>query len=292
MKKIRKILFPTDFSETANHAIGHALRLAENQDVEVIVQHVVDDYFGPHTHWASMFDVHALQKELDFHIENEMQKVIPKSITGIKLRPVISKGKPDLEIVKLADKESPDLIVMGPAKSAVTNRVIGQAKQPVFSVPLRIESKQPSGIRRILVTTDFSDGSKRVLEYAFDLKDLTGGELYLLHAIETSAAMYFGIQQGTFLDGRKDTIAKMDEWAGNQLLNVTPQKYGKDDPSVHRLVRVGKVADVISAVAKEFDVDVVIVGTREHGATHQYLIGSTADKILRKVDAPLLTVRK
>jgi nucleotide-binding universal stress UspA family protein len=239
-----------------------------------------------------MFDVHQLQKELDFHIENEMQKVIPKSITGIKLRPVISKGKPDLEIVKLADKESPDLIVMGPAKSAVTNRVIGQAKQAVFAVPLRIESKQPSVIRRILVTTDFSDGSKRVLEYAFDLKDLTGGELYLLHAIETSAAMYFGLQQGTFLDGRKDTIAKMEEWAGNQLLNVTPQKYGKDDPSVHRLVRVGKVADVISAVAKEFDVDVVIVGTREHGATHQYLIGSTADKILRKVDAPLLTVRK
>ena len=25
----------------------------------------------------------------------------------------------------------------------------------------------------------------------------------------------------------------MEEWAGNQLLNVTPQKYGKDDPSVH-----------------------------------------------------------
>jgi nucleotide-binding universal stress UspA family protein len=291
MKKIKKILFPTDFSETANHALGHALRLAENQDVEVIVQHVVDDYFGPHTHWASMFDVHQLQKELDFHIENEMQKVIPKSITGIKLRPVISKGKPDLEIVKLADKESPDLIVMGPAKSAVTNRVIGQAKQAVFAVPLRIESKQPSVIRRILVTTDFSDGSKRVLEYAFDLKDLTGGELYLLHAIETSAAMYFGIQQGTFLDGRKDTIAKMEEWAKNWLLNVTPQKYVKDS-SVHHIVRVGKVADVISAVVKDFNADIVIVGTREHGATHQYLIGSTADKILRRIDTPLLTVRK
>jgi nucleotide-binding universal stress UspA family protein len=291
MKKIQKILFPTDFSETANHALGHALLLAEQHDAEVIVQHVVDDYFGPHTHWASLFDVHELQKDLDRHIETEMQKVIPKSSTGLKLRPVISKGKPDLEIVKLADKENPDLIVMGPAASAVTNRVIGHAKQPVFAVPLKSSQTQPSAIRRILVTTDFSEGSKRVLEYAFDLKDLVGGELYLLHAIETSAAMYFGIQQGTFLDGRKDTIAKMEEWAKNWLLNVTPQKYVKDS-SVHHVVRVGKVADVISTVVKDFNADIVIVGTREHGATHQYLIGSTADKILRRIDTPLLTVRK
>jgi nucleotide-binding universal stress UspA family protein len=291
MKKITKILFPTDFSETANHALGHALRLTKQQDTELIVQHVVPDHFGPHTHWASLFDVHALQKELDFHIETEMQKVIPKSITGVKIRPVISKGKPDLEIVELADHENPDLIVMGPAKSSVTNRVIGQAKQPVFAVPLKSGPPPPSGIRCILVTTDFSDGSRRVLEYAFNLKDQTGSELYLLHALETGAAMYFGIQQGTFLDGRKDTIAKMEGWAQNQLLNVTPQKY-VGDSTVHRLVRVGTAAEVISAVAKEFDVDVVVVGTREHGAAHQYLIGSTADKILRKVDAPLLTVRK
>ena len=100
MKKIKKLLFPTDFSEAANHALGQALQLPDMQDVEVIVQHVVDDYFGPHTHWASLFDVHGLQKELDMHIENEIQKTIPKSATGIKLRPVISKGKPDEEIVK------------------------------------------------------------------------------------------------------------------------------------------------------------------------------------------------
>lgn len=291
MKKITKILFPTDFSETANHALGWALRLAEQQDAELIVQHVVDDYFGPHTHWASLFDVHELQKELDFHIETEMRKVIPQSASGITIRPVICKGKADQEILKLADKENPSLIVMGPAKSSITNRVISQAKQPVLAVPQRLSSTEPSKVRRILVTTDFSPGSKRLIEYGFDLKDQTGSELHLLHAIETGAAMYFGIRQGTFLEGRTDTIAKMQEWAQNQLLNAMPEKYVKDS-SVHRHVRVGAATEVISSVAKEYDVDVVVVGTRQHGSAHQYLIGNTADKILRKVDAPLLTVRQ
>ena len=177
MKKIRKILFPTDFSETANHALGHALRLAENQDVEVIVQHVVDDYFGPHTHWASMFDVHALQKELDFHIENDKQKVIPKSSNGIKLRPVISKGKPDLEIEKLAGRrESQGASSCGPAKSAEANRVMATSQQsrPFSPMPLRIGSKPPP-VSAVSSSRRTSQMDRSGCRYPFDLEDLTGG---------------------------------------------------------------------------------------------------------------------
>jgi len=290
MNKITRILFPTDFSATANNALGHALRLAAPENTELIIQHVVDDYFGPHPHWASLFDVHELQKELDFHIEADVKKTIPNTVSGLKIRSVISKGKPDQEIVKLANKENPDLIVMGPAKSAVTNRVIAQAGQAVLAVPLTSGVAPAVPIHRILVTTDFSSGSKRAINHAFDLKDSTGCEVYLVHAIETGSAMYFGLRQGTFFQGRSDTIAKMKEWAENQLLNATPEKYVKDG-SVHRVVLEGAVADVLSRMARELNPDVVIVGTREHGAAHQYLIGNTADKILRKVEAPLLALR-
>ena len=290
MSKVAKILFPTDFSDTANNALSHALRIADPQGLEIIVQHVVDDYFGPHSHWASLFDVHELQKELDFHIENEVRKAIPSTLSGVKIRPVLSEGKPDQEILKLAEKENPDLIVMGPAKSAVTSRVIGQATQPVLAVPQRSGGAPAVGLGRILVTTDFSHGSKRAVNHAFDLKDRSGCDVYLVHAIETGAAMYFGLRQGTFLEGRQDTVAKMKEWAANQLKNATPQKYVKD-AGVHQVVREGAVAGVISDLVKELNPDVVIVGTREHGTAHQYLVGNTADKILRKVDAPILALR-
>ena len=51
MKKIQKILAPTDLSELSCAGLGYALELARSQDAEVIVNHVIAvgaDWFSPH----------------------------------------------------------------------------------------------------------------------------------------------------------------------------------------------------------------------------------------------------
>ena len=60
MSAFKKILFPTDFSTNADSALTHAVRLAEMDSGEVIIQHVVSDFFERHSHWATLFDVHEL----------------------------------------------------------------------------------------------------------------------------------------------------------------------------------------------------------------------------------------
>src|SRR5262245_55378052 len=74
---IKKILFPTDFSPNANHALLHALQLADFHNGELIVQHVVSDYFEKHSHWATMFDVHEFQKSMDCYVEAGMASELP-----------------------------------------------------------------------------------------------------------------------------------------------------------------------------------------------------------------------
>ena len=69
MLAFKKILFPTDFSTTAGKALAHAIRLADFDGGEVIVQHVVGNYFVKHPHWATLFDVHELQKYMDGYID-------------------------------------------------------------------------------------------------------------------------------------------------------------------------------------------------------------------------------
>ena len=68
-----RILFPTDFSKDRNSALGRAFQALQFNEREVIVLHVVNNFFGPHAHWASLFDVHALQKKMDFHVETEIK---------------------------------------------------------------------------------------------------------------------------------------------------------------------------------------------------------------------------
>src|SRR5206468_12528688 len=92
-----KILFPTDFSKTANHALENALCLTGVR--EVIVQHVVRTYFEKHSHWSTLFDIHEMQKFMDIYIESEMAKVHSRGQGGVSYRSVISEGKPAQQIV-------------------------------------------------------------------------------------------------------------------------------------------------------------------------------------------------
>jgi nucleotide-binding universal stress UspA family protein len=82
----------------------------------------------------------------------------------------------------------------------------------------------------------------------------------------------------------------MREWAGNQLMNLTPDEFVKD-PTVVRLVETGFPAQVIADTAIEIGADLTILGTHEYGAIHKHLIGSTTDRLLTKTATPVLTLK-
>src|SRR5690349_12318072 len=133
MSGFSKILFPTDFSKNANHAIKDALCLPGVRDV--VVQHVVSSYFEKHPHWSTLFDIHETQKYTDMYVETEMAKVPRRPEEDITYRAVISEGRPAQQIVELAEKEKVDVILMAPDKGLVTGEVIHAASRPVLVIP-------------------------------------------------------------------------------------------------------------------------------------------------------------
>jgi nucleotide-binding universal stress UspA family protein len=204
------------------------------------------------------------------------------------MRTVISRGKPAEEISALAEREMVDLVVMGSAKGVVSNQVIRTTNRPV----LAISSKRPKNaspvhkIDKIVVATDFSEHSKKVVRYAFDLKAIFDATIYMLYVIETNRAVQFAIRQGHFLDA----IDRMREWAANQLINLTPDEF-VNDPKVIRLVEQGRPGETIADVAFEVGADLTILGTHEYGTIQKHLLGTTTDKLLAKSATAVLTVR-
>ena len=284
MAAFSKMLFPTDFSKNANHALENALFLTGVR--EVIVQHVVSTYFEKHPHWATLFDIHETQKYMDMYVETEMAKV-PRQAQDVHYRSVISEGKPAQQIVELAEKEKVDLIVMGPAKGVVTDLVIRASSRPVLAIPASDSLLRPlQKVSKILVTTDCSPYSKAVVDYAFQLKQLIDCELFLLYVVELSNAIKFGIRQGFFTDAG----SKMRTWAKHQLENLTPQQFAKDS-SVHCLVEEGPVSDKIAECADACDVNLVILGAHGYGPVEKYFVGTTTNKVLTKLSRPILVVK-
>jgi nucleotide-binding universal stress UspA family protein len=224
---------------------------------------------------------------MDMYIDTEMAKVATRAQEDVAYRSVISEGKPAQQIVRLAEKERVDVIVMGPAKGAVTDAVIRASSRPVLAIPPSDSELKPlQTISKILVATDCSPYSKAVVDYAFQLKRLVGCDLFLLYVIEFSNAVKFGIRQGHFTDA----VSKMRTWAHNQLKNLTPDSFVKDQ-SVHWLVEEGTISDKIVECAGNCDVNLVILGAHGYGPVEKHFVGTTTDRVLRKLSLPLLIVK-
>ena len=287
MGPYRKVLFPTDYSRNSEHALAHAVRLTEFQKGELILQHVVNDYFERTPHWITLFDLRELQLHLDSYAEKEMAKALSSVAGSVQVRSVISKGRTAEEIVAFAEKECVDLVVMGSAAGSITNAVIRTTNRPVLAVSSHLETSALSGsAEHILVATDFSEHSKKVVKYAFELQKLFGATIYLLYVIETTKAIEFALKQGHLTDAAE----RMKEWAMNQLLNLIPDE-SLDDPRIVRLVERGNASERIAAVAREVGVDLTVLGTHEYGSIHRHLLGSTTDRLLSSMESPLLAVK-
>jgi nucleotide-binding universal stress UspA family protein len=289
MEGIKRILFPTDFSANADHALLHAVRLSGFNEGELIVQHVVSDYFEEHPHWSALFGLHEMQTEMDGYVGTHVTPILGDAAEKIRIVKVISKGDTAKQIADLAEKEMVDVVVMGSADGVFTNSVVRLTSRPVLAISMYSDARPAAHIHKvntILVATDFSQHSKRVVRYAFGLKQTFDATIYLVHVIESPKVLQFGVRQAAFFN----TMDRMRDWAKNQLINLTPDEFVKD-PKVIHLVEFGNVSDRIAEVAEEVGADITIVGTHEYGAVRKRLLGSTTDELLTKITNPVLAVK-
>jgi nucleotide-binding universal stress UspA family protein len=136
--------------------------------------------------------------------------------------------------------------------------------------------------RKILFPTDFSPASDAALGHASAMARGTGAELVILHVEEPplaygSGELYYGLSEFN-----TDTIRKM-------LDAVKPTVA---DVRVVRRLEVGDPAAEIVRVAKEENVDMIVMGTHGRTGLLRLLMGSVAELVVRRAHCNVLTVRQ
>ncbi len=145
MKRIRRILHPTDFSSASRPALERALGLARDSRAELIILHVMapvipvvgEGYIPPQTYEA--IDTAArksAQTKLDALVARARK-------AGVHTRGLLVEGTPHDRIVRAAKAQRVDLIVMGTHGrsglarlfvGSVASRVVSAAACPVMTV--------------------------------------------------------------------------------------------------------------------------------------------------------------
>ncbi len=140
--------------------------------------------------------------------------------------------------------------------------------------------------KAICCPIDFSDASRAAMEVAVDLARRMGARLTLLHA--------YPVPGYTFPDGSvvasPRMLQEMAEQATRHLAEWQKQAQELGAPTVDIHTAVGEPATEIVAWAKEQKQDLLVLGTHGRTGIEHALMGSVAERVVRRARCPVLTV--
>jgi nucleotide-binding universal stress UspA family protein len=138
---------------------------------------------------------------------------------------------------------------------------------------------------KILCATDFSEPAAEASRVAARLARRLGDELLLVHAWTSPFALY----REVIMDP-KVVQERLVEQSGRALERAATNLRDEGVPVETRLVESADAAEAVTAVAKEVDARLIVVGAqRGHRATRLF-IGSAAERTMLLADRPVLVV--
>jgi len=140
-------------------------------------------------------------------------------------------------------------------------------------------------IQRILLPSDFSELSSEATKYACALAEQFEAELHLLHVQENVVISEFGLGLNW-----PELMQEAKGHAQAQMASLLDPKWAAEQKVVHAVVEGTPFLEIVQ-YAKEHDVDLIVMGTHGRTGVAHMLIGSVAEKVVRKAPCPVLTVR-
>jgi universal stress protein A len=143
-------------------------------------------------------------------------------------------------------------------------------------------------LERILLPTDFSEFSKPAEKYACALAEQFDSELHLLHVLQDLIALV--PEPGLAFPPPADYVQELRESAEKALAEM-PDPAWAEGRRIVRATRQGPPFLEIVRYARELDVDLIVLGTHGRTGLSHILLGSVAERVVRKAPCPVLTVR-
>ncbi len=136
----------------------------------------------------------------------------------------------------------------------------------------------------VLVPTDGSDGMRAVAEHAAQVAapDATAHVLSVVDTRNRFESPSSGIAP--------DAWAESERERAEQAVDSTAAAFGEEF-TIDRVVTEGVPHTEILDHVAENDIDVVVMGTHGRTGLSHYLIGSVAERVVRRSPVPVLTVR-
>jgi nucleotide-binding universal stress UspA family protein len=141
--------------------------------------------------------------------------------------------------------------------------------------------------KHIVVPTDFSERSLRAVDYAIGFAEIFSAKLELLYVVEAGLhpadLAWTNVDYGDLNKQHQEAARKYME---SVIKDRIPQgiRFGIS-------ILIGKAFVEIVRFADAENADLIVMATHGHGGVSHLLLGSTAERVVRKAPCPVLTIK-
>jgi nucleotide-binding universal stress UspA family protein len=283
---LARILVATDFSDTSSHALRCAVALARLHHARIVLTHVLTsvDEFGRSDVSSPAYQ--AQRQALDVG----MAAILTSGqMEGLSHEVLLEEGFLWQTLDQLIRNREIDLVAVGsqyasglrpqPGESPA-ELISRRAHCPVLIAGPAVESQSPltRGFRNILFATDFGRAAGRAASFACSLARNLRAAVTLLHVV--GEASYYS----------ENGLAMLDETTRVRLIECLPE--GLDQSChVECAIRYGDPAEQIVRIAREKNVDLIVMGARSGRPLATHLPQAAVCMVAAGAPCALITVR-
>lgn len=290
----KNIMTALDLSEMDDTLIAFSRFIAKTAAAKSLrFVHVIPHFILPEPVSSTFVELVRGVEPIEQRVMQKLDKTIQPVANdgkGLKTAIVVLEGKPLDTLLKAADEQKPDLLIVGNKSVSGDSGIIARriARQTNCSV-LFVTEMAETDIERILVPVDFSDTSARALQTAVQLRQQLGKvEVEALHVIDMPMTAYK-------INRNHQEIITHFKDAANAGYKAFLKRHGLDKEDIRFTITVNDVFDVgyyIQETAFHTNADLIIIGAKGHTLFEDFIFGSTTEKLVNKeLDIPILVVR-
>lgn len=283
------VVVGVDFSRGSKAALAHARHLGEREDVPVRVLHVIESAVVSELAAVMSADPAAIANDLIGQSQRDLRKLCDDA--GLPATTLVdaSVGAP-AEVILAAARDPTTRLVLGATgpnhvgvgAGTTASQCVRQCHVPI----LLVRPDSDVACRRVMAPVDFSSASHHAARYAARMAALHDATLKIVH-------VYYGPWHQ--LHYRAPSTRVTPDFRNQYVrgLEAELHEFGRsasDGEVETALIECSSVGDGILRQAQQWPADLVVIGKHGRSGLKAFLLGSTSEKVIRKLNCNIWVV--
>jgi nucleotide-binding universal stress UspA family protein len=320
MIRHKQILVPVEIHENAAPVVQWAALLAQVMESQLTLLHVNESLEPLVTRPAfrgggspdTTTTTEEWRKSYEQSARQDLAQLVEQCCAGMSVETVLREGRAHRAILEYLERVPCDLVVMGThgrpwyqrfLLGSTAEAVLRAASIPTLIVHNTADKQSPPQLTRLVLSSDFSTGSKAAEEEALTLAPHGVKEVFLVHTVENPLLDIYDpdtaeIDLRRLMEESRQHPPRSAQpfWdhahqVAQAKLMLLRQQFLSAGVQVELFVTEGFPAEEIMRVSENRRADLIVMATHGRSSIRRLLLGSVTEKVVRIAHCPVLIVR-